>query len=368
MDVQEMLTILSSLLSYLGRLPGAIVRGWDRFFFTPSDPIMLGIIRVVVGSILFYIHVSSASAVLDFIGPNAWVDEQTYAEIYDLPKQARYQLTDKNPAQSDQDFHAMRQRSMVPYGFSLWFVITDPLWVQITYYAGIVCVGLFTLGFATRVTSILSWAFHLSYMHRAMMIWFGMDAMISFMMLYLCISPCGSVFSLDRIIKRRRLGDRLPPVKPLWTATLGLRLIQVHMCIVYFISGISKLQGTTWWNGSASWLTMNAPLFNEGIDVGWMADPRLGEWFWHYFCFFATYATLTFEITFPFLIWNRYLRPWMLFGAVMLHGGIAIFMGLGGFGAIMFSGCMAFIPASGARWFLHSLLGNRVPAVVGKPA
>jgi len=131
------------------------------------------------------------------------------------------------------------------------------------------------------------------------------------------------------------------------------------MSIVYFIAGLAKLQGSTWWNGYASWLTMNSPLFNEGIELNWIADPRMGEWFWHYFSFLSTYVTLVFEITFPFLIWNRYLRPWVLFGAVMLHAGIAIFMGLGGFGAIMLSGCMAFVPASGMRWFLESLFGNR---------
>lgn len=364
MDELDMLAILTSLIGYLARIPTAIVRGWDRFFFTPSDPIMLGIIRIAVGSILLYIHVSSAVAVLDFIGPGAWVDAETYAELYDLPGHSRYQLKEKEPLQSDLDFQAIRQRMITPYGFSIWFVVTDPFWVQVTYYAGIVCIGLFTLGFATRITAILSWVFHLSYIHRAMMIWFGMDAMLSFMLLYLCISPCGNVFSLDRLIKRKRLGDKVPPIQPLWSATLALRLIQVHMCIVYFISGLAKLQGTTWWNGSATWLTMNSPLFNEGVDLSWMTNPRMGEWFWHYFCFFSTYATLAFEITFPFLIWNRFLRPWVIFGAFMLHGGIAIFMGLGGFGAIMFSGCMSFIPAKGMRWFLHSLVGNRVPETI----
>ncbi|MFT3883817.1 MAG: hypothetical protein QM703_29820 [Gemmatales bacterium] len=66
------------------------------------------------------------------------------------------------------------------------------------------------------------------------------------------------------------------PIQPLWSATLALRLIQIHMCIVYFISGLAKLQGSTWWNGSATWLTMNSPLFNEGVDLSWMTDPAHG--------------------------------------------------------------------------------------------
>lgn len=356
-----MLTILSALFGYFARLPAAVVRGWDRFFFTPTDPIMLGWIRILVGSVLFYIHISSAAYVLDFIGPEAWVDEEVFAELYDLPKHPKHTLPGTEHSQGDLDQIGIKRRFMTPYGFSIWFIINDPFWVKATYYAGIVCVGLFTLGFCTRVTGILSWAFHLSYMHRAMMIWFGMDAMISFMMLYLCIGPSGSVLSIDRLLSRRRSGNTASEVTPSWSANLALRLMQVHMCVVYFIAGIAKLQGITWWNGSATWLTMNSPLFNEGLDIGWLADPRLGEWFWHYFCFITTYTTLAFEITFPFVIWNRYLRPWMLFLAFMLHAGIGIFMGLGGFGLVMLSGCMAFVPASGVRWAMKAIFGSGSP-------
>lgn len=363
-----MSSVLSALIAYLARIPGVIVRSWNRFFFSPADPIMLGVIRISVGSILFYIHLSCAGSVLDFVGPQAWVDEEAFAEIHDLPNHDKYRLKEKNPLPSEVDYHAMRYRGMIPYGFSIWYLVNDPTMIKLLYYAGIVCIGLFTLGFATRITSIISWAFHLSYMHRAMMIWFGMDAMISFMLLYLCICPCGSVFSLDRLIARLRTGERLEQVQPTWSANLGLRLIQIHMCIVYFIAGVAKLQGSTWWNGAATWLTMNAPLFNEGVDVGWMTDPRLGEWFWHYFCFFSTYSTLVFEIAFPFLIWNRYLRPWILFAAFMLHAGIALFMGLGGFGAIMLTGCMSFIPADGMRWFLDAVFRQRMGPSISKSA
>lgn len=354
-----MLTILQTLFGYLARVPSAVVRGWDRFFFKPADPLVLGVIRIVAGSVLFYVHISCASVVMDFIGPDAWVDEQVFSEIHDLDQHPKNKLQDIMPLPNELDIHAMRMRMIKPYGFSIWFLINDPFWIKVTYFGGIVCVGLFALGFMTRITSILSWAFHLSYMHRAMMIWFGMDAMISFIMLYLCVGPSGSALSLDRLLARWRKGSALPQVQPLWSANLALRLIQVHMCIVYFIAGIAKLQGNTWWDGTATWLTMNSPLFNEGLDLNWMTDQRMGEWFWYYLCFFSTYMTLAFEISFPFLVWNRYLRPWLLFMAFALHGGIALFMGLGAFGIVMLAGCMAFIPPNGMRWMLNSLLGRK---------
>jgi hypothetical protein len=359
-----MLSIVKALLGYLAGLPRAIVRAWDRFFFTPKDPILLGIIRILVGSIVLYVHLSSTSEALNFVGPEAWIDAEALPELATLAdKERRFNPTQEEKEralQTDLDIAEVAKSFMRQYGFSIWYVVTDPKWVMVTYYAGIVCVLLFTLGLFTRVTSVLSWAFHLSYLHRSVVIWFGMDAMFSFMLLYLALSPCNAVFSLDRVLARVIKGRPLPPAAPSSWATVCLRLIQLHMCVVYFISGVAKLKGESWWVGLATWQTMNAPLFNEGLPTEWMTDTRLGEWFWHYVSFGTTYLTLAFEIAFPFLIWNRHLRPWLIAAAVVMHGGIAVFMGLGGFGAIMLTNCLAFVPPAGARWFLASLAGKRV--------
>ncbi|MFO0815445.1 MAG: HTTM domain-containing protein [Gemmatales bacterium] len=349
-----MLQLLTALCRYLGKLPVAVVQGWDRFFFSPADPLLLGLIRIMVGSILLYIHVSSSAFVLDFIGPEGWIDEEVYAELHDVVKHPKYQLQTTKQTQAEKDLIDLKHKGMVPYGFSIWFWIRDPLWIKITYYAGIVCIALFTLGVFTRFTAVISWAFHLSYLHRSMMIWFGMDAMLSFMMLYLSIGPSGAALSVDRWLRCRRTGNWNAP-EPGWLANVALRLMQIHISIVYFIAGIAKLQGATWWDGTATWLTMNAPLFNESLDIGWLVSPDRGEWFWYYFTFASTYFTLAFELSFPFLIWNRYLRPWMIFAAIMLHVGIGLFMGLGGFGMVMLSGCFSFIPQDGLRWAYNIL-------------
>jgi hypothetical protein len=364
-----MITILSALLRYLKSSAGAVVSGWDRFFFHPKDPVMLGVIRIVVGLVLLYIHLSCASEALNFLGPEAWVDQQALPEIANLPNHKLFQPPEikpgtppeQIPAQHVYDHAELQREFMRHYGWSIWYGwVTDPYWVLVTYYTGIVIVGLFTLGLLTPVTAVLTWLFHINYLHRSLMIWFGMDAMISFLTLYLMLSPCGKTFSLDRLLRGWFSGRPMMAAAPMWTANLGLRLIQLHICVVYFISGISKLAGHSWWLGNAAWLTMNAPLFNESLDAAWIADERYGEWFWHYVSFAGTYATLGFEIAFPFLIWNKRLRPWMLFLAFMLHLGIGLFMGLGAFGLVMLAGCMAFIPASGMRWFVECLVGKRI--------
>ena len=32
---------------------------------------------------------------------------------------------------------------------------------------------------------------------------------------------------------------------------MSIRLIQIHLCLIYLCSGLSKLHGESWWNGSA---------------------------------------------------------------------------------------------------------------------
>src|SRR5262249_58223947 len=109
---------------------------------------------------------------------------------------------------------------------------------------------LFTLGLWTRVTSVLAWAGSTCYVHRCSTQLFGMDTMSTILLLYLMIGPSGAALSLDAWLRKRR--DPTPP-RPQVSANLAIRLLQVHFCFVYAMSGLSKLQGNLWWNGTALW-------------------------------------------------------------------------------------------------------------------
>src|SRR5262249_760353 len=41
--------------------------------------------------------------------------------------------------------------------------------------------------------------------------------------------------------------------EPSADARLGLRLLQLHLCVVYLASGLEKATGIQWWNGEAGW-------------------------------------------------------------------------------------------------------------------
>src|SRR4029077_13395112 len=63
---------------------------------------------------------------------------------------------------------------------------------------------LFTIGFCTRVTSVLTWLAALAYVQRNPIILFGQDTMMNLCLFYLMMSPCGAIWSVDALIARFR--------------------------------------------------------------------------------------------------------------------------------------------------------------------
>jgi hypothetical protein len=133
-----------------------------------------------------------------------------------------------------------------------------------------------------------------------------------------------------------------------------LRLIQVHMCLIYFCAGTAKLQGPTWWNGTAVYLTMMSPEYGAW-DMSWMARH---ETLWQMISLAGGWLTLAVEIGLPFLIWQRTLRPYVLAAALLLHLGVALTTGLSAFQAAMIAGLIAFLPADRVRKMFPRLFGG----------
>ena len=155
--------------------------------------------------------------------------------------------------------------------FSVWFHITNPATMWLVHTAFLVAFGLFTVGLFTRVTSVLTWFGTLCYIHHSQVTLFGQDTMQTILVFYLMIAPSGATLSLDALRKRFRAakvlmaaGGRPVPwadaalagPQPSWLANVMVRMFQIHFCVIYMSSGLSKLKGTTWWNHSAGWMTL----------------------------------------------------------------------------------------------------------------
>ncbi len=152
--------------------------------------------------------------------------------------------------------------------------------------------------------------------------------------MYLMLGPCGARYSVDRWLAVRE-GGAAPPVAPTVSANLAIRLIQVHMCVIYFFAGLSKLQGETWWRGDAFWGAV-ANLEYQSWDLTWLAT-------WPILTSVLTHVTVFWELSFCALVWVPKLRPLILVLAVPLHMGIALGMGMITFGLVMLFGCLSFV-------------------------
>jgi hypothetical protein len=220
------------------------------------------------------------------------------------------------------------------YTYSFWFLVGDG-WIWPVYAASMAVFALFTIGLFTRVTSILALVTAISFANRVPPALFGLDQINVMLTLYLALGGSGAALSLDRWLAKKRSGRSVPPAKSA-SANLAIRLIQVHMCVIYFFAGVSKLQGPAWWTGEAMWLAFGN-LEYQSLDMTWLA--------WHPWLVNAmSHASVLWELSFCVLVWQKRLRPLVLALAVVLHVGIGACLGMWTFGLIMLVGCASFLP------------------------
>lgn len=298
---------MNGLVAVARDWPRSLVRGWDAFWFTPAQPHTLALVRILAGAMLFYTHLVWSLDLLAFLGPNSWIDNQTAREL----QSGRYTWS------------------------WLWY-IESPAVLWTLHMAGLVVFFLLTVGLWSRVMSVLACAITLAYCHRLHGAQFGLDQVNGMLAMYLMVGSCGAVYSVDRWLAVRCSRGMLLPPKPHVRTNVAIRLIQLHMCIVYLFGGISKMKGgEMWWDGSATWFAL-ANLEYQSLDMTWLV-------YYPAFLSLLTHTTVFWETFYCFLVWPKFTRPVMLFLAVCVHGGIALFLGMQTFGLAMLIGNLAFV-------------------------
>jgi hypothetical protein len=176
------------------------------------------------------------------------------------------------------------------------------------------------LGWQTRVMALVAWLLHLTLKTGSYLSVYGAYEFAHIGLFYCLWMPVGHALSLDAWTGRVR--DETSA-----DARLGLRLLQLHLGIVYFSSGVEKASGVQWWNGEALWRALMRPDFAQ-FDFSWLAD-------YPWVAMLACWGTLAVEVGYPLFIWPARTRRWMALAAVGLHAGIAVCMGLWSFSALM---------------------------------
>jgi len=311
-------------------------QAWNRFWFTPADPATLSLIRVLAGSMLLYTHAVWSLDLEGFIGPEGW-----------LPVEAIRQFNHTPPGADSPDWTF--------WSVFYWIDSTWLLWtVHIFALAVFACL---MLGLFTRVAAVLAYLLAVSYAHRVTPgAFFGLDKANCMLAMYLMLGPCGARYSLDRIWRLRR-GDDDEPARSI-SANVAIRLMQLHLCVIYLFSGVAKLEGENWSAGTAVWWAV-ANYEYQSIDMTWLAD-------WPILVALLTHVTVFWELFYCCLVWNRYSRPIVLWIAVGVHGGIALCMGMITFGLAMIYANLSFLRPSTVRRWVVPLAGRLALVLVGK--
>ncbi|MFD7860861.1 HTTM domain-containing protein [Streptomyces sp. NPDC059783] len=285
------------------------------------------------------------------------------------------------------------------------------VWFEIVYALALIAAALLMVGWHTRAMSVLFMAGVVSLQNRSIFMGDGGDNVIHLMAIYLMLTRCGQVWSLDARRARRTAegargpGDAVGPL--LWiafgavlvwgmaTRSLGgtvwlptlfwilwvaqgawwavnryaprsehrtlldvianlahnatLVVIMAEVCLIYATAGWYKIQGSRWQDGTALYYPLKLDYFSPWPALSdILASSGL-------MVMVVTYATVAVQVAFPFTLFNRRVKNVLLVVMICEHAGIAVLLGLPFFSMAMIAADAVFLPTVFLVW-----LGGRV--------
>ncbi|HJT32724.1 MAG TPA: hypothetical protein VJ783_11845 [Pirellulales bacterium] len=325
------MTVIGDYLATLTREFGA---GWNRFWFTPADVSTLGAIRLGAGLVLLYWLATFTPDLTAYFGPDGLAPQSILRNLEEPVRDGRLFVV---PQQ-------VRESLPRPHRWSLLNLLHTPKELMLGHTAALVIALLFAVGLFTRVTTPLALLVLLSYIHRGPVFTSQVEPILAFVMLYLCFGPAGKAWSFDHWLALRRHSRQLTAgdvmkCRKSSAAAISLRLIQVHLALVYALMAIGKLSSPVWWQGTGVWWLIaraDAPL----VDLtGLHSFPHLVS-IW-------TYAVVLWQATLPILIWHPLARPLLLVVNAIMWGLLAPVTGLLDCALMMVIASLAFVPRVG---------------------
>ncbi len=297
-------------------LLNTFIQAWDQFWFKPVDAFPLACFRFCLCSILFIMYSIRFFDIRVFFYESGLLSS-TSAKIF--------------------------QKMETEY--VLHFILSSDAWLYVCHLALLIILLLMALGIGNRLLAIAAFFLHLVFIQRNPSIVYGVDSTTTFWLFYLMFTKVhGQMQWLNYFISKRKTGlvaDRKE--RAVWWNQVAMRLIQIQLCVIYFFSGLNKLKGQSWWEGTALWEALS--FYDLAIiDFSFLLKvPALAA--------LLTWFTLLFELYFPVLIWTPKLRNTLLVMGVFVHAFIAVFMGLYFFSLIMLSAYILFIsPQTLKNW------------------
>lgn len=296
------------------------LHAWNRFWFAPVSARPLGVYRILFG--LFVLaHLALITPDLDF-----WYSDRGLL------------VGDEAVATAG------------PYRPSVLNHFQDPISVRVTLAAVAGVAVAFTLGWHTRIMSVLLYLGVMTFYNRNLLTNCGPDQVMMITSFYMMLAPCGAAYSLDARRLARRRGTVAEPLIYPWAQ----RLMQLQLCLIYFVTAFLKCSGRCWTGGTA----IHYVLFNHEVgqfNLEWLGGYPL-------VLNLMAYGALVVEFALAFLLWFRPTRRWVAVLGVMLHVGIVPLVNVPLFGEQMTALYLLFLDpdelsalgrflSAPARWF-----------------
>jgi HTTM domain len=291
------LTVTGRSIGSLARRLGAAA---GEFVSRPASPRPLGVLRIGLCSVLLLQALAIAGVATDLFGRGGLM-QWALGEAMLVPGVPRLRWL---------------VALLEPFGMGETACVRG---VFLLYVAGLTAL---LVGWRSRPAAVLAYVTHLLLFMGNRGSVYGVDDFAHIALFYCIWFPVGHWGSLD--VSAGRVS-----AAPSAAARLALRVLQIHLCIVYLSSGIEKALTPPyqWLDGDAIWRTTMLPEYRQ-FELSWLANVP-------WLVIAVAWGTLALEIGYAVFVWPRATRRLWAVGTIAMHAGIAVFMGLVSFAGVM---------------------------------
>lgn len=240
----------------------------------------------------------------------------------------------------------------------------EPVNIYLFFGVYLTALACLTVGLYTRSATIIALLLATTFHHRFPWLTFAEDRLARDALYFLVFAPSGTIYSIDRLLRRRSAARRargvgLPspdPTAPMLIAPWSVRLMQIQVCFLYMFNGLAKLRDYSFEGG---WVHRD---WVSGRALYWVLNNiSLCRWPYGRFplplvlCQLLSWGVLVFEIGFSFFVLARPLRRWLLLSGLVFHLGIFAFLEAGWLTPVVLSWYFLFLPSKSIRAFLDRL-------------
>ncbi len=278
-------------------------RAWNDFFFTKTRPTPVALFRIAFGLLVIADLILLRPEWLTWFGPRGLVSLQT---MHEMAAGWRVNLFDVLPP-TDGSANAI-----------FWMLMV----------AGV----LVTIGFLTRLSTIVSFVCLASLHQRNLFITHAGDTLLRISAFFLMFAPAGAALSADRLLRIWR-GVETAEIQP--RVPWAQRMLQIQTAFVYFSSFWVKSQGSYWVDGTAMYYVYHLEQLQRFPLPSWIMLPPLIK--------LSGWLTLAIEFALGVLVWFKDIRYAILACGLLLHLFIEYSMNIPLFEWIMVSTYINFV-------------------------